>query len=500
MLQACKSLFVYIKEETKLAKKYYTESVPDVEKELKTSLDAGLSDSEAKARLEKYGPNALAAKKKESMFMRFIDQFKDFMIIVLIIAAILSGVVAKEWTDAAIIMIVVILNAILGVFQEARSEAAIEALKDMATPEAHVRRNDAIITIPSTELVPGDIVLLEAGDVVPADLRLNLASSLKIEESALTGESVPVEKKIETLSGDDIALGDRVNMAYSNTNVTYGRGEGIVVSTGMHTEVGKIATMLNNADAADYQRNARDAAKQNGQGGGDLVHGLLQHIGSVHVKGVFVLVKPFHENVFHGVRRRVHGGALRRGEVEGGHVIADAVRQANERRIGDIGHEHSRGQHRSQGILVLLQYAHHGKPHAVQSDLLPHAVGIADQLIGGGLVEDADIGGVLLVGGFQPPAQGQLQALNLIVGRGSAVNGDAVVVGVVLAHHGGTAPGRNQADVRLFCPFVQIAQADGLALVIGNGVLDSGDSRTKASHGGRNPTRQASWYPSTTGN
>lgn len=121
MLQACKSLFVYIKEETKLAKKYYTESVPDVEKELKTSLDAGLSDSEAKARLEKYGPNALAAKKKESMFMRFIDQFKDFMIIVLIIAAILSGVVAKEWTDAAIIMIVVILNAILGVFQEARS-------------------------------------------------------------------------------------------------------------------------------------------------------------------------------------------------------------------------------------------------------------------------------------------------------------------------------------------------------------------------------------------
>ena len=251
MLQACKSLFVYIKEETKLAKKYYTESVPDVEKELKTSLDAGLSDSGAKARLEKYGPNALAAKKKESMFMRFIDQFKDFMIIVLIIAAILSGVVAKEWTDAAIIMIVVILNAILGVFQEARSEAAIEALKDMATPEAHVRRNDAIITVPSTELVPGDIVLLEAGDVVPADLRLNLASSLKIEESALTGESVPVEKKIETLSGDDIALGDRVNMAYSNTNVTYGRGEGIVVSTGMHTEVGKIATMLNNADETD---------------------------------------------------------------------------------------------------------------------------------------------------------------------------------------------------------------------------------------------------------
>lgn len=235
-----------------MAEKYYTESVPDVEKALNTSLADGLSDSEAKARLEKYGPNALASKKKRSMFMRFIDQFKDFMIIVLIIAAILSGVLAHEWTDAAIIMIVVILNAILGVFQEARSEAAIEALKEMATPDAHVRRNGAIITIPSTELVPGDIVLLEAGDVVPADLRLNLARSLKIEESALTGESVPVEKGAVTLSGDkDIALGDRVNMAYSNTNVTYGRGEGIVVGTGMTTEVGKIATMLNDADETD---------------------------------------------------------------------------------------------------------------------------------------------------------------------------------------------------------------------------------------------------------
>lgn len=195
--------------------------------------------------------------------MRFIDQFKDFMIIVLIIAAILSGVLAHEWTDAAIIMIVVILNAILGVFQEARSEAAIDALKEMATPDAHVRRDDTIVTIPSTELVPGDVVLLEAGDVVPADLRLNQAHSLKIEESALTGESVPVEKHAETLEGEDIALADRVNMAYSNTNVTYGRGEGIVTSTGMHTEVGKIATMLNNADETDtpLKRNLNQLGK-----------------------------------------------------------------------------------------------------------------------------------------------------------------------------------------------------------------------------------------------
>ena len=234
-----------------MARKYYTETIPDVVENLNTAIDTGLSSEEAKKRLTKYGPNSLASKKKKSMFMRFVDQFKDFMIIVLIIAAILSGVVAHEWTDAAIIMIVVILNAVLGVIQEARSEAAINALKQMATPSAHVRRDNAIVQIPSTELVPGDIVLLEAGDVVPADLRLIRAHSLKIEEAALTGESVPVDKSDETLQGDDIALADRINMAYSSTNVTYGRGEGIVVGTGMNTEVGKIATMLNNADETD---------------------------------------------------------------------------------------------------------------------------------------------------------------------------------------------------------------------------------------------------------
>lgn len=234
-----------------MSKKYYTENIPDVEQDLHTSIKEGLSEAEAKKRLEQYGANALASKKKKSMFMRFLDQFKDFMIIVLIVAAILSGVVAQEWTDAMIIMIVVILNAILGVVQEARSEAAIDALKEMATPSAHVRRNDTIQEISSNDLVPGDIVLLEAGDVVPADLRLTFAHSLKIEESALTGESVPVNKSREVLSGQDVALADRINMAYSSTNVTYGRGEGIVVSTGMNTEVGKIATMLNNADETD---------------------------------------------------------------------------------------------------------------------------------------------------------------------------------------------------------------------------------------------------------
>lgn len=246
-----KHVGLFFVKENNMAKKYYSETAAEVEKDLETSFANGLNDDQAKSRIEKYGYNALAAKKKKSMFMRFIDQFKDFMIIVLIVAAILSGVVAQEWTDAAIILIVVIVNAVLGVFQEARSEAAIEALKEMATPSAHVKRNGAIVEISSTDLVPGDVVLLEAGDVVPADLRLINTHSLKIEESALTGESVPVEKDDQVLDGNDVALADRVNMAYSSTSVTYGRGEGVVTATGMNTEVGKIATMLNNADETD---------------------------------------------------------------------------------------------------------------------------------------------------------------------------------------------------------------------------------------------------------
>lgn len=229
----------------------YQQKSEDVIKQLKTSINTGLSLQQVSDRLKTDGLNELVGKQKRGLFLRFIDQFKDFMIIVLIVAAILSGVVANELTDAAIIMFVVLLNAVLGIIQEARSEAAIEALKQMSTPNAHVRRDGQVVEIPSTQLVKGDIVLLEAGDVVPADLRLVLAKNLKIEEAALTGESVPVEKKSKVIEADDVALGDRINMAYSNTNVTYGRGEGVVVATAMDTEVGKIATMLNNADETD---------------------------------------------------------------------------------------------------------------------------------------------------------------------------------------------------------------------------------------------------------
>lgn len=234
-----------------MLKDYYSQSPENIEKELDTNVQLGLSSAKAKERLEKDGFNALATEKGKSMLARFIDQFKDFMIIVLLIAALVSGVVAGEWTDAGIILFVVLMNAILGVVQEARSEAAIEALKKMTTPVAHVRRDGQVLEVPSTELVKGDVVLLEAGDVVPADLRLTTTESLKIEEAALTGESVPVEKDKSLISKADVALADRVNMAYSSTNVTYGRGEGIVVATAMETEVGKIATMINEADETD---------------------------------------------------------------------------------------------------------------------------------------------------------------------------------------------------------------------------------------------------------
>ncbi|RHW54250.1 calcium-translocating P-type ATPase, PMCA-type [Lactobacillus bombicola] len=242
---------------------FYHQTVAAIEQEFSTSCAKGLTDSQVLEAREKYGSNSLAGKKKISIWQRFLAQFKDFMIIVLIIAAVLSGFVAQEWTDAAIIMVVVMLNAILGVFQEARSEEAINALKKMATPNAHVRRGGQIVEIPSPQLVPGDIVLLEAGNVVPADLRLTVAKSLKVEESALTGESVPVDKEATIINDVKVALADQKNMAFANTNVTYGRGEGIVTETGMNTEVGKIAAMLNNTDETDtpLKRNLNQLGK-----------------------------------------------------------------------------------------------------------------------------------------------------------------------------------------------------------------------------------------------
>lgn len=229
-----------------LSEAFYTQTEQEVLQKMDSSLE-GLSDQEVKSRLASYGENALDEGKKKSILVKFLEQFKDFMIIVLLFAAVISALFSHDIVDSVIILIVVILNAIFGVVQEAKAEQAIDALKEMSSPNANVRRDGHVSTVKSDQLVPGDIVLLEAGDVVPADLRLLEAASLKIEEAALTGESVPVSKEASVLAADTATgIGDRINMAYSNSNVTYGRGVGVVVATGMNTEVGKIAGMLAN--------------------------------------------------------------------------------------------------------------------------------------------------------------------------------------------------------------------------------------------------------------
>ena len=231
---------------------FYTQSKEEVLKELDSSIE-GLSTVQAQERLATYGHNELDEGEKRSLLAKFLDQFKDLMIIILLAAAALSVITEgmDGLTDAMIILAVVVLNAAFGVYQEGQAEAAIEALKNMSSPMARVRRDGHVIEIDSKELVPGDIVLLEAGDVVPADMRLFEAASLKIEEAALTGESVPVEKDVTGLVEADAGIGDRVNMGYQNSNVTYGRGIGVVTNTGMYTEVGKIADMLANADETE---------------------------------------------------------------------------------------------------------------------------------------------------------------------------------------------------------------------------------------------------------
>ena len=206
---------------------------------------SGLSDPDVAKRRETFGLNALQEGKRKSLLRRILEQFANVMIIILVVAAVISAVVGEP-ADAAIILGVVILNAILGVLQESRAEKALDALKKMSAPFVRVQRNGQTLRIKTEELVPGDVVLLEAGDVVPADLRLLETASLKVEEAPLTGESVPVEKDAKAVVKADAVLGDRINMAYSGCNVTYGRSTGVVIAIGMDTEVGKIANHLSN--------------------------------------------------------------------------------------------------------------------------------------------------------------------------------------------------------------------------------------------------------------
>ena len=207
------------------------------------SFEKGLSSEDAHKRLERYGPNELIEKKHKSLWMMFLDQFKDFMILVLIAAAVVAGVIGEP-ADSIAIAVIVILNAVLGFVQEYRAEKAIAALKKLSAPSANVIRNGHVESISAERLVPGDMVILEAGNVVPADIRLMKAVRLRIDEAALTGESVPVEKDTAALRETNLSIGDRKNMAYKGTLVTYGRGRGMVAATGMRTELGRIAAML----------------------------------------------------------------------------------------------------------------------------------------------------------------------------------------------------------------------------------------------------------------
>ena len=231
---------------------WFNKEIDQVEKELEVNKQEGLTTEQVKQKQEKYGLNELEAAKKETLLQKFFNQFKDFSIIVLIIAAIVSGAVGvaqgEGITDTIIILIVVLVNAIIGVAQESKAEKSLEALQKLSDHAAKVIRNGKMDVIPAKELVPGDIVVLDTGDYIPADLRIIEAVNLKSQESSLTGESVPVEKNTEAIKDTEIGVGDRTNMLFSSSLVTYGRGKGIVVETGMTTEVGKIAKLINSSE------------------------------------------------------------------------------------------------------------------------------------------------------------------------------------------------------------------------------------------------------------
>ncbi len=238
-----------------MEEKWFNKEIKQVEEELKTNINTGLTDNQVEEKRKIYGFNKLNEGKKKTILQKFLEQFKDFMIIVLIIAAIVSGIVGiaegEGITDTIIILIVVIVNAIIGVAQENKAEKSLEALQKLSDYASKVMRNGNVVVVPSKELVPGDIVILDTGDYIPADLRLIEAVNLKSQEAALTGESVPVEKQVSKIEKEDIGIGDRTNMVFSSSLITYGRGKGIVVETGMNTEVGKIAGMINNTEKTE---------------------------------------------------------------------------------------------------------------------------------------------------------------------------------------------------------------------------------------------------------
>ncbi|MBR6767347.1 MAG: HAD-IC family P-type ATPase, partial [Clostridia bacterium] len=229
-------------------------SAEKIVQELHSDIERGLNENQVQEKRAKYGDNRLREKKKKTQFQRFMDQFKDVMILILLTAAAVSFVIAcvegnpKEFFEPLLILLIVVVNAIIGVMQESKAEKALDALKNLSAPHARVIRGGAEKVIDAAELVPGDIIRLEAGDFVPADARLIRSVSLKSEESALTGESVPSEKDASVIVDENAPIGDRTNMLFSGCSITYGTALAVVTGTGMDTEMGKIANLLNSED------------------------------------------------------------------------------------------------------------------------------------------------------------------------------------------------------------------------------------------------------------
>ncbi|SBW00211.1 Calcium-transporting ATPase [uncultured Eubacteriales bacterium] len=228
-------------------KQYFNQSVSETVQDLQGDLSAGLSSQEAAKRTQTYGPNRLEGAKGKSLLQMALEQLKDFLVLILIAAAVIS-IFLGEALEGAVILAIVVLNTFLGVYQENKASNALKALKEMASPHAKVLRDGQVVEIASQDVVPGDVVILDAGDYIPADLRLIETVNLKIDEAALTGESVPVEKDASAVLDGEASLGDRINCAYMGTVITYGRGKGIITETGMKTQMGNIAGMLNEAE------------------------------------------------------------------------------------------------------------------------------------------------------------------------------------------------------------------------------------------------------------
>ena len=286
-------------------KEYHNLSIEQLTSELQSHLERGLTQQEARSRLQKFGPNELKERPRPGFLRMLLDQFNNFLVIILMVAAAVS-LLLGEMIDAVAILVIVGLNAVVGVIQESKAEAALAALQKMSAPNVRVIRDGHQITVPSRELVPGDITLVEAGNYIPADLRLVESFNLKVEEAALTGESVPVDKNASVILDQDIPLGDRKNSAFMSTLVTYGRGKGLVTATGINTQIGLIAEMLQSyeEEPTPLQRKLDQLAKRLGIiclaiCGVILVYGLLRntHPGMIFDKGILAYLSAEKKNI-----------------------------------------------------------------------------------------------------------------------------------------------------------------------------------------------------------